>query len=121
MFRSDTPAEAEFRTEVRTWLEANLPFALRWRTVRPPPAELMPWYQTLSRKGWIAPHWPRRCGGRGAPLTEQIIMREKWAPTSAPLLPARGLNPMGPILRGCAPGAQRARHPPPILAGTVIW
>ena len=25
MFRRDTPAEAEFRTEVRTWLEANLP------------------------------------------------------------------------------------------------
>ena len=25
MFRRDTPAEAEFRMEVRTWLEANLP------------------------------------------------------------------------------------------------
>ena len=25
MFRHDTPAETEFRMEVRTWLEANLP------------------------------------------------------------------------------------------------
>ena len=66
IFRRDTPAEAEFRTKVRTWLEANLPVALRGRTARPPPAELMPWYQTLSRKGWIAPHWPRAYGGMGA-------------------------------------------------------
>ena len=42
MFRRDTKAEADFRVEVRAWLEANLPMALRGRTVRPPPAELMP-------------------------------------------------------------------------------
>ena len=29
MFRHDTPAETEFRMDVRTWLEANLPAALR--------------------------------------------------------------------------------------------
>ncbi len=51
MFRRDTTAESHFRIEVRTWLEANLPLALRGRTARPPPAELMPWYQALSRKG----------------------------------------------------------------------
>jgi hypothetical protein len=38
MFRRDTPAESHFRIEVRTWLEANLPLALRGRTARPPPA-----------------------------------------------------------------------------------
>ena len=63
MFRRDTPAETEFRMEVRAWLELNLSVALRGRTARPPPAELMPWYHTLSRKGWIAPHWPRQYGG----------------------------------------------------------
>ena len=71
MFRHDTPAEAEFRMEVRTWLEANLPVALRGRTARPPPAELMPWYHALSRKGWIAPHWPKQYGGMGATLNER--------------------------------------------------
>ena len=56
MFRHDTPEEAQFRSNVRSWLEANLPVALRGRTVRPPPAELMPWYRTLAQKGWVAPH-----------------------------------------------------------------
>jgi alkylation response protein AidB-like acyl-CoA dehydrogenase len=121
MFRCDTPAEAEFRTEVRAWLEANLPFALRGRTVRPPPAELMPWYRTLSRKGWIAPHWPKQYGGMGATLNEQLIMTEELARIGAPHLPVQGLNHIGPILMEFATEAQKAQHLPPILAGTVIW
>ena len=114
MFRRDTPAEAEFRMEVRTWLEANLPVALRGRTTRPPPAELMPWYHTLSRKGWIAPHWPKQYGGMGATLNEQIIMTEELARIGAPHLPVQGLNHIGPILMEFgdrrAEGAASAAH-----------
>ena len=121
MFRSDTTAEGEFRTKVRTWLEANLPFGLRGRTVRPLPAELMPWYHTLSRKGWIAPHWPKQYGGMSATLNEQIIMTEELARVGAPHLPVQGLNHIGPILMEFATAAQKALHLPPILAGTVIW
>jgi alkylation response protein AidB-like acyl-CoA dehydrogenase len=121
MFRRDTPAEAEFRTEVRTWLEANLPLALRGRTARPPPAELMPWYHALSRKGWIAPHWPRQYGGMGATLNEQIVMTEELARIGAPHLPVQGLNHIGPIIMEFGTEAQKSRHLPPILEGSVIW
>jgi len=121
MFRRDTPVEAQFRMEVRTWLEANLPLALRGRTTRPPPAELMPWYRTLSRKGWIAPHWPKQYGGMGATLNEQLIMTEEMARIGAPHLPAQGLNHIGPILMEFGTAAQKAQHLPPIIAGTVIW
>ena len=121
MFCHDTPAEAEFRMEVRTWLEANLPVALRGRTARPPPAELMPWYHALSRKGWIAPHWPKQYGGMGATLNEQIIMTEELARVGAPHLPVQGLNHIGPILMEFGTEAQKAKHLPPIIAGSVIW
>jgi alkylation response protein AidB-like acyl-CoA dehydrogenase len=121
MFRRDAPAEAQFRMEVRTWLEANLPVSLRGSTTRPPPAELMPWYRTLSRKGWIAPHWPREYGGMGATLNEQIIMTEELARIGAPHLPVQGLNHIGPILMEFGTPAQKAQHLPPILAGAVIW
>jgi alkylation response protein AidB-like acyl-CoA dehydrogenase len=121
MFRSDSSAEAEFRTEVRTWLEANLPIGLRDRTTRPPPAELMPWYHMLSRKGWIAPHWPKQYGGMGATLNEQIIMTEEMARVGAPHLPVQGLNHIGPILMEFGNAAQKAKHLPPIVAGSVIW
>src|SRR5436309_14660409 len=92
MFRRDTPAEAQFRSEVRTWLEANLPAALRGRTTRPPPAELMPWYRTLSRKGWIAPHWPKQYGGMGVTLNEQLIITEEIGRTGAPHVAAQRPN-----------------------------
>ena len=121
MFRHDSPDEATFRTEVRAWLEANLPAALRGRTNRPPPSELMPWYRMLSRKEWIAPHWPKQYGGMGATLNEQIIMTEELARVGAPQLPAQGLNHIGPILIEFGTEGQKAKHLPPIIAGTVIW
>ena len=121
MFRRDTPAEAEFRAEVRTWLEANLPLSLRGRTARPPPVEIMPWYHALSRKGWLAPHWPKQHGGMGATLNEQIIMTEELARLGAPHLPVQGLNHIGPILMEFGTEAQKAKHLPPIIAGTIIW
>jgi hypothetical protein len=121
MFRHDSPEEATFRTEVRVWYEANLPASLRGRTNRPPPHELMPWYHALSRKGWIAPHWPKKYGGMGATLNQQIIMTEELARVGAPHLPAQGLNHIGPILIEFGSEAQKARHLPPIVDGSVIW
>jgi alkylation response protein AidB-like acyl-CoA dehydrogenase len=121
MFRHDSPQEAAFRAEVRTWLEANLPASLRGRTNRPPPAELMPWYRMLSHKGWVAPHWPKQYGGMGATLNEQIIMAEELARVGAPCLPAQGLNHIGPILIEFGTEAQKAKHLPPIIDGSVIW
>jgi alkylation response protein AidB-like acyl-CoA dehydrogenase len=121
MFRHDTPEETEFRNDVRTWLEASLPVALRGRATRPPPAELMPWYHTLSEKGWVAPHWPKQFGGMDATLNEQIIMTEELARIGAPQLPAQGLNHIGPLLIEFASEEQKAKHLPPIIAGTVIW
>jgi len=121
MFRHDSPDEAAFRTEVRAWVEANLPATLRGRTNRPPPAELMPWYRALSRKGWIAPHWPKEYGGMGATLNQQIIMTEELARVGAPQMPAQGLNHIGPILIEFGTEVQKAKHLPPIIDGSVIW
>jgi alkylation response protein AidB-like acyl-CoA dehydrogenase len=121
MFHHDTPEEADFRRELRQWLEANLPQPLRGRAVRPPPEEMMPWYNKLSQKGWIAPHWPKKHGGMGASLNQQIIFTEETARIGAPYLPTQGLNNIGPILMEFGTEAQKARHLPPILAGDVIW
>ena len=121
MFRHDSPDEAAFRAEVRAWYEANLPASLRGRTNRPPPHELMPWYHALSRKGWIAPHWPKQYGGMGATLNQQIIMIEELGRVGAPHLPAQGLHHIGPILIEFGTAAQKAKHLPPIIDGSVIW
>jgi alkylation response protein AidB-like acyl-CoA dehydrogenase len=43
------------------------------------------------------------------------------ARVGAPHLPAQGLNHIGPILIEFGTEAQRARHLPPIIDGSVIW
>jgi alkylation response protein AidB-like acyl-CoA dehydrogenase len=121
MFRHDSPDEAEFRQEVRAWLEANLPQSLRGRSARPPPDELMPWYRKLSERGWIAPHWPKKYGGMGATLNQQIVLSEELARIGAPYVPTQGLNNIGPILIEFGTEAQKERHLPPIIRGDVIW
>lgn len=121
MFRQDSSEDAAFRREVRDWLEANLPRELRGRTARPHPTELMPWYKALSRRGWIAPHWPKDAGGMGATLSQQIILQEELARLSAPHLPVQGVNHLGPILIKYGTPEQKAEHLPKIIAGDVIW
>jgi alkylation response protein AidB-like acyl-CoA dehydrogenase len=57
----------------------------------------------------------------GATLNEQIIMAEEAGRIGAPQLPVQGLNHIGPILMQFASEEQKAKHLPPIIAGSVIW
>ena len=81
----------------------------------------MPWYKALSKRGWIAPHWPKEYGGMGATLAQQIIISEELARLSAPHLPVQGVNHLGPILIKYGTPEQKAQHLPQIISGDVIW
>ena len=67
---SDTPVEAAFRNElclVARWQSCEVASRAQPRRSAAPTG-LTPRYQTLSRKGWVAPHWPKQYGGMGASL-----------------------------------------------------
>ena len=121
MMRPESAADAAFRAEVRGWLEAHTPAALRHKTFRPLPADGMPWYRALSQRGWIAPHWPRSHGGMDASPVWQVILMEEMARAGTPDFPTQGLNHIGPLLIARGTPAQQRRHLPPILAGDAIW
>ena len=121
MLRPESAADAAFRHEVRDWLAAHVPEALRHKTFRPLPAEGMPWYRALSQRGWIAPHWPRTHGGMGASPVQQVILMEEMARAGTPDFPTQGLNHIGPMLIARGTPAQQQRHLGPILAGDAIW
>jgi alkylation response protein AidB-like acyl-CoA dehydrogenase len=120
MLRTDSREDAQFRAEVREWLEANIPDHLRHLTFRPLPEEGMQWYRKLSQRGWIAPHWPREHGGMDATPMQQVILLEEMARAGAPDFPTQGLNHIGPILIKCGTEAQK-KHLPAIIAGDAIW
>ena len=121
MLRPQSAADAAFRAEVRGWLAAHVPDALRHKTFRPLPADGMPWYRALSHRGWIAPHWPRSHGGMGASPVQQVILMEEMALAGTPDFPTQGLNHIGPLLIACGTPQQQQRHLPPILSGDAIW
>ncbi|HEY0302306.1 MAG TPA: acyl-CoA dehydrogenase family protein, partial [Rhizomicrobium sp.] len=72
--------------------------------------------------GWVAVHWPKQYGGRGASLTETAIYQEEMARARAPQVMNRvGVNNVGPTLIAHGTEAQRQRYLPGILSGAEIW
>lgn len=124
-----SPAEEEFRAQVRRWLQANLPPGWGTPAYRPPrtPAEQVAfarqWQRKLFDGGWAGLTWPKRYGGRGASLVEQLLYNEEYARLAAPdiLCLKIGLSLVGPTLIACGTEEQKRRFLPPILRGEEIW
>jgi alkylation response protein AidB-like acyl-CoA dehydrogenase len=118
-----TPAEAEFRDEVRTWLTAHVP-----REPRPLDGPEMrafdiEWQRAQYDAGWAGIAWPAEFGGRGLSLVEQLIWHEEYAGARGPDVGVNfvGLNHGGPTLIARGTDAQKAFHLPRILQGGAIW
>src|SRR5215468_891146 len=81
---SYTPDEEAFRTEVRTWLDSNLPTGWRHRGVGGYREEedediQREWQRRLYEGGWLTLAWPKERGGRGATPVMQAIYAEEVA------------------------------------------
>lgn len=124
----DTPEEADFRDEVRTWLHEHLPSGWSERPREPPvdlaaEEELRRWWQReLFDGGWAGLAWPREHGGRGATLIEQVIYNEEAARLRAPVpIGTIGLYMAGPTIIARGTEQQKSRYLPPLLSGDEIW
>src|SRR3989441_775364 len=77
--------EEAFRKDVRAWLEGNVPDDLRGKAFAASRAyvdevrRLRAWQKTMWEAGYVGMNWPKEFGGRGAPLTEQIILFQEMA------------------------------------------
>jgi alkylation response protein AidB-like acyl-CoA dehydrogenase len=119
---SYTEHERAFRAELRAWLAANVPREAMPATLEGEAAFLTAWQRRLYDAGWVAVHWPRAYGGRGASLTETAIYQEEMARARAPQVMNRvGINNVGPTLIAHGTEAQRQRYLSGILSGEEIW
>ncbi|MFT5440057.1 MAG: alkylation response protein AidB-like acyl-CoA dehydrogenase, partial [Alphaproteobacteria bacterium] len=91
-FIADSREDARFRTEVRSWLDENLPRELCGWVGRLPPEKMIPWHRKMFERGWIAPGWPEEYGGMGATLAQQLILQEEMGRIGAPTLSRQGLG-----------------------------
>ena len=120
---SDSPGEAEFRTQVQEFVDAHWPPA---RTKRgDQPAEMRDawdsWRKELTEKGWIAPAWPAEYGGAGLSVKEQFVLNEVFAENSVMNIGGIGVMMLGPTLIAHGTEEQKKEHLPRMLAGEVQW
>src|SRR5437773_2797063 len=72
--------------------------------------------------GYVGMNWPGEFGGRGAPLTEQIILYQEMARAESPQFVNRGgLSMLGPTLMKHGTPAQQKRHLQHILTADELW
>ncbi|MEU6185809.1 acyl-CoA dehydrogenase family protein [Nocardia sp. NPDC047038] len=122
------PADAEFRDEVRTWLDEHLvgEFA-RHKGVGSPTDDTawdvrVAWEKELSAGGWLGLTWPVEYGGRGATTAQEIVFEYEYAKAAAPArVGTQALELLGPSLLAYGTEKQKARFLPPILAVDEMW
>jgi len=121
----DTPEEAQFRSGVRTWVEANLPADKRGGrggAQRFDDPFMREWSRTLFEAGYAGLTWPKEYGGQGAPPSFQAILYEELAAVQAPThIGVIGLNMAGPTIIAHGTEQQKARYLQPLLAADEIW
>src|SRR5689334_15052512 len=116
--------ESAFRDEVRSWLNANLPKALRDKVANYEELgrdDLLGWHRILAKKGWVAPAWPKEFGGTGWNVVQRYIFEEELGFVGSPPLIPFGLAMCGPVLLRFGSEAQKKRFLPRIYNGDDFW
>ncbi len=114
-------ADDDFRLMVRTWFQENYPPEKRFLTERQTYPMIEDWFQTLYRKGWIAPAWPVEHGGMGLGPGKLIIFVEEYERHGCARVPDHALQMAGPLLIKHGTDEQKAYFLPRMLSGEHIW
>jgi alkylation response protein AidB-like acyl-CoA dehydrogenase len=124
-----------FRDDVRRWLEASCPAAMReptidgdengvWGGKKSPPItpDEAAWLERMAARGWTAPTWPRQYGGGGLTKDEARVLRDEMTRLGCRVpLKSLGLWLLGPVLLQYGTEEQKREHLPRIARGEVRW
>jgi acyl-CoA dehydrogenase len=123
-----------FRSETRSWLEANCPPEMR-EPVRSEddacwggrnfafknPAQKQ-WLDIMAAKGWTVPDWPKAYGGAGLSPAEAKILRQEMASLGCRNpLSSFGIWMLGPALLKFGTEAQKVHYLGQIARGEIRW
>ncbi|MFL6128682.1 MAG: acyl-CoA dehydrogenase [Mycobacteriales bacterium] len=121
----DTPDEAAFRGELRSWLASALP--ADWSERDPHVGRwdfeyAREWSRKLFDAGFAGLTWPREYGGRGLPPTYQAIYLEEMAKADAPdHVGVIGLGMAGPTIMAHGTSEQKSAHLRGILSAETVF
>ena len=136
---ADSDAQATFRDEVRSFIDARLPAFYKARAQEADPSgendwqadiaigeddareAALAWADALAEHGWAAPHWPTEYGGAGLTSMEQFIFNSEMAYTGAPPVGGGGLRLLGPTILVHGTEEQKQKFLAPTLRGEMLW
>ncbi|MDX1557869.1 MAG: acyl-CoA dehydrogenase family protein [Marinobacter sp.] len=119
-----TPEEQAFRSEVRAFLEQNLPADIAEKVRlgrRLSKEDHQRWQKILNKQGWYAVNWPVEYGGTGWSVVQKHIFDEECAAAGAPRLVAFGVNMVAPVIIKFGTQAQKDYYLPRILRSEDWW
>ena len=122
---NDTPEQASYREEVRSWLEAN-------KAQAPPRSgsyedsayvdARRQWQGRLAEAGLAGVTWPVEFGGRELGPIEQVTVNQEISKAGVPgILDVIGIGMLGPCLIAHGSQEQKSRYLGPMLHGDEVW
>jgi alkylation response protein AidB-like acyl-CoA dehydrogenase len=115
--------EKAFRSEVRSFIEANLPSETRAKVIGDRPldkADIVNWQRILNRRGWATPSWPKEHGGPGWSAVERYIFLDELHQGGAPEPISFNVAMLGPVVIAYGSEEQKKRLLPR-LANLDDW
>ena len=124
----DTPHQAAYRSQVRSWLEQHASEApvLEGPEAITDEQELIAarraWQGKLAEGGLAGVTWPKEFGGQGLGPIEQVICNQEIGRARVPgILDAIGVGMLGPTIIAHGTDEQKARYLGPMLHADEVW
>jgi acyl-CoA dehydrogenase len=128
---NDTPEEAAFRSDARSWLDAHVNLlkpeesnagVLDERDDSDTIQAAKDWQKKKADAGWACLTWPTEYGGQGATSIQSVIWNQEEARyKTPPNIYGIGLGMCGPTIMTHGTDAQRQRWLPEMLSGVKVW
>jgi len=115
----DSPDEAAFRADLRTWLAARLPLPSLPDTDDERLEYLAAWHRELYDGGWAAASFSTKWGGRGLPSVFEAIVLDELGRAGAPAGWRFGY--VARVIESFGTDEQKATFLPAALRGEQRW
>ena len=115
-----------FRDDVRRFLAANVPNAMRrahnlTTSFLVDPELSIHFHRALHRRGWSVPQWPVEHGGTGWTPVQRYIFDVECGRANAPIHNSSGSSFVGPVIVRFGTPEQKEKYLPRIRSGEDHW
>ncbi|MBD5605465.1 MAG: acyl-CoA dehydrogenase family protein [Candidatus Eremiobacteraeota bacterium] len=121
---SFSPEDLRFREEIRAFVAAELPPAIKHKMqagIELERDDYVAWQKILSARGWLAPNWPVEYGGTDWTIVQKHIFDEELAVGFAPRSLPFGVSMVAPVIINFGSEEQKQRYLPRILSSEDWW